>query len=66
MAKPTRRVAFEMVFYTIAMIVTTLVLVPVAGMTWVYLVIAAAYGASLAAADRASRYLVARDARPHR
>jgi hypothetical protein len=31
-----------------------------------YLVIAAAYGASLAAADRASRYLVARDARPHR
>ena len=31
-----------------------------------YLLIAAAYGASLAVADRASRYLVARDARPHR
>ena len=41
----TRRVAFEMVFYTIAMIATTLVLIPVAGMTWVYLVVVAAAGA---------------------
>ena len=41
----TRRVAIEMVAYTIAMIVTTLLLVPVAGMTWVYLVVAAAAGA---------------------
>ena len=41
----TRRVAFEMVFYTIAMIVTTLLLVPVAGMTWVYLAVAAIGGA---------------------
>jgi len=41
----TRRVAVEMVAYTIAMIVTTLLLVPVAGMTWVYLVVAAAGGA---------------------
>jgi protoheme IX farnesyltransferase len=40
----TRRVAVEMVAYTIAMIVTTLLLVPVAGMTWVYLVIAAVAG----------------------
>ncbi len=41
----TRRVAFEMVFYTVAMIATTLLLVPVARMTWVYLVIAAVSGA---------------------
>jgi len=40
-----RRVATEMVAYTIAMIITTLVLVPVAGMTWVYLVVAVASGA---------------------
>ena len=41
----TRRVAVEMVAYTVAMIVTTVLLVPVAGMTWVYLVVAAAAGA---------------------
>lgn len=41
----SRRVATEMVAYTIAMIVTTLVLVPVAGMTWVYLATAVIAGA---------------------
>ena len=40
-----RRVATEMVAYTVAMIVTTLLLVPVAGMTWVYLIAAVAAGA---------------------
>jgi len=40
----TRRVAVEMVAYTIAMIVTTLLLVPVAGMTWVYFGVAAVSG----------------------
>jgi protoheme IX farnesyltransferase len=42
---PTRRVAIEMVAYTVAMIATTLLLVPVAGMTWIYLVAAAGAGA---------------------
>jgi len=41
----TRRVAVEMVAYTVAMIVTTVLLVPVAGMTWVYLAVAVASGA---------------------
>jgi protoheme IX farnesyltransferase len=34
-----------MVVYTVAMIATTLLLVPVAGMTWVYLAVAAGSGA---------------------
>jgi len=41
----SRRVAVEMVLYTIAMIVTTLALVPVGGMTWVYLTVAVVAGA---------------------
>lgn len=40
-----RRVAIEMVVYTVAMIATTLLLVPVAGMTWIYLAVAVASGA---------------------
>jgi protoheme IX farnesyltransferase len=40
-----RRVAVEMVGYTVAMIVCSLALVPLAGMTWVYAVVAAALGA---------------------
>ncbi|WP_423775879.1 heme o synthase [Cellulomonas fimi] len=39
------KVAREMIAYTIAMIACTLVLVPVAGMTWVYAVVAAGLGA---------------------
>ncbi|WNM25917.1 heme o synthase [Demequina capsici] len=42
---PTRRVAIEMIAYAAAMILTSLVLVPVAGMTWVYLAVAAGAGA---------------------
>ncbi|WP_084078379.1 heme o synthase [Demequina sp. NBRC 110057] len=41
----SRRVAIEMIGYAAAMVVTTLVLVPVAGMTWVYAGVAAAAGA---------------------
>ncbi len=40
-----RRVSVEMLAYTVAMIAVTLVLVPVAHMTWVYAVTAAASGA---------------------
>lgn len=39
------KVAREMIAYTLAMIACTLVLVPVAGMTWVYAVVAAGLGA---------------------
>lgn len=39
------KVAREMIAYTIAMIACTLLLVPVAGMTWVYAVVAAGLGA---------------------
>jgi len=42
-AKDTK-VAREMVAYTVAMIACTLLLVPVAGMTWVYAVVATALG----------------------
>ncbi|HEY0218004.1 MAG TPA: heme o synthase [Cellulomonas sp.] len=38
------KVAREMILYTIAMIACTLLLVPVAGMTWVYAVVALALG----------------------
>ncbi|MFW2514181.1 heme o synthase [Demequina sp. SO4-13] len=41
----TRRVATEMIAYAVVMVAVTLALVPVAGMTWVYLVIAAGAGA---------------------
>ncbi len=41
---PTRRVAMEMIAYSVAMVVCTLLLVPVADMTWVYTVVAAAAG----------------------
>ncbi|MDN4473178.1 heme o synthase [Demequina zhanjiangensis] len=41
---PTRRVAIEMIAYAVAMVVTSLVLVPVGGMTWVYLAAAAGAG----------------------
>ncbi len=40
-----RRVAAEMVGHTVAMIVCSLALVPLAGMTWVYTVVGAASGA---------------------
>jgi len=40
-----RRVASEMLAYTLAMIVASLLLVPVANMTWVYLAVAAGAGA---------------------
>lgn len=40
-----QRVAYEIVAYTVAMIVTTLVLIPVASMTWVYAAVAVASGA---------------------
>lgn len=40
----TRHVAVEMVAYATAMVATTLVLVPLAGMTWVYAIIALAAG----------------------
>ncbi len=40
-----RRVSIEMLAYAVAMVAVTLVLVPVAHMTWVYLVAAAAFGA---------------------
>ena len=43
-AKDTK-VAREMIAYTLAMIACTLLLVPVAGMTWVYAVVAAGLGA---------------------
>jgi protoheme IX farnesyltransferase len=39
-----RRVAVEMVAYTVAMIVCSLALVPLAGMSWVYAVVAAGLG----------------------
>ncbi|WP_460753315.1 heme o synthase [Myceligenerans cantabricum] len=39
-----RRVAAEMVGYTLAMIACSLVLIPLAGMTWVYTVVAAGLG----------------------
>ncbi len=42
-AKDTR-VAWEMIAYTLAMIACSLLLVPVAGMTWVYALVAAALG----------------------
>ncbi len=42
---PTRRVAIEMIAYAVAMVLTSLVLVPVGGMTWVYLAAAAGAGA---------------------
>ncbi len=42
---PTRRVAVEMVAYTVAMIAATLALVPLADMTWVYAAVAAGSGA---------------------
>lgn len=42
-AKDTR-VAWEMIAYTVAMIACSLLLVPVAGMTWVYGVVATALG----------------------
>ncbi|HEY0186129.1 MAG TPA: heme o synthase [Cellulomonas sp.] len=38
------KVAREMILYTLAMIACSLLLVPVAGMTWVYAVVAAALG----------------------
>src|SRR5690606_6232388 len=38
------RVAAEMIGYALAMVAVTLVLVPVAGMTWVYLAVAATAG----------------------
>ena len=38
------RVAWEMVAYTVAMIAASLALVPLAGMTWVYVVVAALLG----------------------
>ncbi|MFW7415064.1 heme o synthase [Demequina sp. SO4-18] len=41
----THRVAIEMIAYAVAMVAVTLALVPVAGMTWVYAVIAAGSGA---------------------
>jgi protoheme IX farnesyltransferase len=40
-----RRVSIEMIAYAVAMVGVTLALVPVARMTWVYLVAAAAFGA---------------------
>jgi protoheme IX farnesyltransferase len=40
----TRRVAIEMIIYAVAMLAVSLVLVPVAGMTWVYTVIAGVAG----------------------
>lgn len=40
-----RRVATEMVVYTVAMIACSLALVPLAGMTWVYAVVALGLGA---------------------
>src|SRR5690606_28666992 len=39
------RVASEMIWHTLAMIACSLLLVPVAGMTWVYAVLATALGA---------------------
>ena len=41
----THRVAIEMIAYAVAMVAVSLILVPVAGMTWVYAVTAAAAGA---------------------
>ncbi|HMO11121.1 MAG TPA: UbiA family prenyltransferase, partial [Actinotalea sp.] len=43
------RVAFEMVAYTVAMIAASLALVPLAGMTWVYTVLASLLGLWFAA-----------------
>ncbi len=40
-----RRVAVETMLYTVAMVATTLVLVPVAGMTWIYAGVALVAGA---------------------
>jgi protoheme IX farnesyltransferase len=40
-----RRVATEMLLYAFAMVAVTLALVPVARLTWVYLVVAAGAGA---------------------
>ena len=40
-----KRVAAEMVGYTLAMIACSLLLTPLAGMSWVYTVVAAALGA---------------------
>lgn len=40
----THRVAIEMIAYAVAMVAVTLVLVPVAGMTWVYTAVAVATG----------------------
>ncbi|MDN4484472.1 heme o synthase [Demequina lignilytica] len=42
---PTRKVAFEMIAYAIAMVATTVALAWVADMTWIYLGVAAAAGA---------------------
>ena len=39
------RVTWEMVAYTVAMVISSLLLVPLAGMTWVYALVAAALGA---------------------
>ncbi len=41
----TRRVAIEMIAYATAMLLTSLALIPVAGMTWVYAVVAFVAGA---------------------
>lgn len=41
----TRRVAIEMIAYAVAMVATSLVLVPVGGMTWVYGAVALGSGA---------------------
>ncbi len=41
---PTRRVAVEMIAYAVAMVLTSLLLVPVAGMSWVYLAVALGAG----------------------
>ncbi len=43
--KPSAHVAGQMIAYTVVMIVTTLVLIPVAGMTWIYAAGAIASGA---------------------
>lgn len=42
---PVVRVTREMVIYAVAMVATSLILVPVAGLTWVYASVAAVAGA---------------------